>query len=73
MKTFKKEGGADSTVSNNQFSSVTLNELAMNAREREREHTIYSSFGEAVNPKTDINPKGVEIAQICLEYMSLNL
>ena len=30
----KKEGGPDSTVSNNQFSSVTLNELAMNARER---------------------------------------
>ena len=30
----KKEGGPDSTVSNNQFSSVTLNELAMNARKR---------------------------------------
>ena len=29
----KKEGGPDSTVSNNQFSSVTLNELAMNARD----------------------------------------
>ena len=28
----KKEGGPDSTVSNNQFSSVTLNELANNAR-----------------------------------------
>ena len=30
----KKEGGPDSTVSNNQFSSVILNELAMIARER---------------------------------------
>ena len=30
----KKEGGPDSTVWNNQFSSVTLNELAMNARKR---------------------------------------
>ena len=30
----KKEGGADSTVSNNQFFSVTLNELSMNARKR---------------------------------------
>ena len=55
----KKEVGPDSTVSNNQFSSVALNELAMNTRERE--HTIIYSFGEAVNPK------GVKIAQICLE------
>ena len=30
----KKEGGLDSIVSNNQFSSVTLNEIAMNARKR---------------------------------------
>ena len=28
----KIEGGPDSTVANNQFSSLTLNELAMNAR-----------------------------------------
>ena len=52
----KKEGGPDSTVSNNQFSSVTLNELAKNARK-----IIISSFREAVNLKTDINPKGVKI------------
>ena len=32
--TQKKEGGPDSTVSLNQFSSVTLNELAMNERKR---------------------------------------
>ena len=30
----KKDDGPDSTVSNNQFSSVTLNKLAMNARKR---------------------------------------
>ena len=66
----KKEGGPDSTVSNSQYSSVTLNELAMNAK---RGHIIISSFREAVNQKTDINLKGVKIAQICLEYMSLNL
>ena len=30
----KKQGGPDSTVSNNQFSLVTLNELAMIARDR---------------------------------------
>ena len=30
----QKEGESDSSVSNNQFSSVTLNELAMNARKR---------------------------------------
>ena len=33
----KKEDVPDSTVSKNHFSSVTLNELTMNARERERE------------------------------------
>ena len=32
-KVQKKVGGPDCTVSNNQFSSVTLNELAMNARD----------------------------------------
>ena len=93
----KKEGEPDSTVSNNQFSSVTLNELAMNAREcvcvcvcvcvsvygcmrkrerereREREHTIISNIREAVNPKADINPKCIKIAQTCLEYMNQNL
>ena len=74
----KKEVGPDSTVSNNQFFSVTLNELAMNARERERErereereHAIISSFTETVNRKTHINPKGAKIAQICLEDMIL--
>ena len=52
----KEEGGPDSTVSNNQISLKTLNELAMNWGE----HTIISSFREAVNR----NPKGVKIAQI---------
>ena len=66
----KTEGGLISTVSNNQFSSVTLNELAMKARDSE---TIILNFREAVNRKTNTNPNGVKIAQICLEYMSINL
>ena len=37
--TQKKEGGPDSTFSNNQFSSVSLNEFAMNARDR-----VYYNF-----------------------------
>ena len=37
-------------VLNDQFSSVTLNNLAMNAKG----HTIISRFREAVNPKADI-------------------
>ena len=34
---------------------------------------IIWSFGEAVIRKSDINPKRVKTAQICSEYMSLNL
>ena len=62
----KKEGGPESTDSNNQDSSETLNTLAMNTRERERERerervrTIISSFREAVNPEIDVNPKRVK-------------
>ena len=44
----KKEGGPDLSVSNYQFSSVTLNGLAM------RTHTVISNFNKAVNPKTEI-------------------
>ena len=39
----KKEGGQDRSVSDNQSSSVTLNELAMKAR-----NTASSSFSEEV-------------------------
>ena len=53
------------TVSNNKFTSVTLNELAM--------YTAISSFKNAVNLKTDINPNVVRIAKNCLENMGLNL
>ena len=52
FKIHRKESGPDSTVSNNQLSTVTLNELATNAKGK-REHTIVSSFREAVNPKID--------------------
>ena len=44
----KKEAVPDSIVSNNQFSSVTLSELAMSAREREERERAYYNFGEAV-------------------------
>ena len=61
----KKEDGPDISISDNQSSSVTLNELAMKARKsvlcnlklQQRSYTM-----------TDINPK-----EVCLEYMNLNL
>ena len=37
--TQKKEGGPDRSVSNNQFASVTLNELAM------KPEKVYCNFG----------------------------
>ena len=40
----KKEGGPDRSVSDNQSSSVILNELAMNARK----NTVISSFSKEV-------------------------
>ena len=40
----KKEGGPDRSVSDNQSSSVTLNELAMKARKE----TVISSFSKEV-------------------------
>ena len=40
----KKEGGSDRPVSDNQSSSVTLNELAMKARK----NTVISSFSKEV-------------------------
>ena len=53
----KKECGPDRSVSDNQSSSVTMNELAMKARKsycnfkfQQRSHTM-----------TDINPKEVQI------------
>ena len=59
VKTFKKDGGLDRSVSDNPFSLVTLNELAMNARKlnckfklRQRSHTM-----------TDINSNEFQIIQ----------
>ena len=53
----KKEGGPDRSVSDNQSSSVTLNELAMNARKsycnfklQQKSHTL-----------TDINQNEIQI------------
>ena len=42
----KKEGGPDRSVSDNQSSSVTLNELAMKARK----NTVISSFSKEFIP-----------------------
>ena len=50
----KIEGGPDRSVSDNQSSSVTLNELAMKARK----NTVISCFS-----KTDINLNGVQITK----------
>ena len=43
-----------------QFSSVTLNELAI---ERSLKHIVISSFSKIVKPINDKNPKGVRIAK----------
>ena len=53
----KKEGEQDRSVSDNQFSSVTLNELAMTARKS------YCNFKlqQGSHTMTDINPKCVQI------------
>ena len=59
--------GPDRSVSNNVFSSVTLDELALKAREREQ--TVISNYNNAAHPKTGINPNGVRIAEACFsEY-----
>ena len=54
----KKEGGSDRSVSDNQSSSVTLNELAMKARK-------YCNFEvqQGSNTLTDINLNGVQITK----------
>ena len=44
----KKEGGPDSSVSDNQSSSVTLNEQAIKVRK----YTVISSFSKFKNPKS---------------------
>ena len=53
----KKEVGSDRSVSDNQFSSVTLNELAMKAR------WTYCNFKlqQRSHTMTDINPNEVSM------------
>ena len=53
----KKEGRSDRSVSDNQSSSVTLNELAMKAK------ITYCSFEfqQRSHTMTDINPNGVQM------------
>ena len=55
----KTKGGPDRSVSDNQSSSVTLNELAMKAK------ITYCNFEfqQRSHAMTDINPKGVQMTK----------
>ena len=53
----KKDGGPDRSVSDNQSSSVTLNELAKKARKS----YCNFKFQQRSHTKTDINPNEVQI------------
>ena len=53
----KKECGPDRSVSDNQSSSVTLNELAMKARKK----YCYLEFQQGSHTLTKINLNGVQI------------
>ena len=60
----KKEGGPDSTVSNNQFSLVTIKELAMNARKRAYYNSEFQSFNQCFEEgagQAFIRPTGLPI------------
>ena len=65
----KNEVGPDRSVSDNQSSSVTLNELAMKARES----YFNFKFQQRSHTMADINPKFGSNNLNCLEYMNLNL
>ena len=54
----KKEGGPDRSVSDNQSSSVTLNELAVKAIKY-----CNFEFQQGSHTLTDINPNGVQITK----------
>ena len=54
----KKEGGPDRSVSDNQSSSVTLNELAMKARK-----CCNFEFKQGSHTLIDINLNGVQITK----------
>ena len=64
----KKEGGPDRSFSDNQSSSVTLNELAMKARKN-----CYFEFQQGSHTLTDINLNGVQIIKTVQNNMDLNL
>ena len=55
----KEEGGPDRSVSDNQSSSVTLNELAMEARKK----NCNFEFQQGSHTLTDINLNGVQITK----------
>ena len=43
----------------------------LKGNESQRKHTVISSFKNAANKKTDINPNKVQIMKTCWEYMGL--
>ena len=55
----KKEGGSDRSVSDNQSSSVTLNEVAMKARKK----YCNFEFQQGSHTLTNINLNGVQITK----------
>ena len=58
----KTEGGPDRSVSDNQSSSVTLNELAMMAKIT----NCNFEFQQKSHTMADINPKGVQMTKTVL-------
>ena len=68
METFKRKRVGQTAVSDNQSSSVTLNELAKKARK------IYCNFEfqQRSHTMTEINLNRAQITKNCLEYMNLN-
>ena len=64
----KKEGGPDRSVSDNQSSSVTLNELAMKAKKK-----CNFELQQGSHTLTDINLNGVQIIKTVQNNMDLNL
>ena len=65
----KKEGGPDRSVSDNQFSSVTLNELAVKARK----DTVLSSFSKEVIHLLTLIEMGSKLLKLLRIYGSKHI
>ena len=69
----KTEGGPDRSVSDNQSSSVTLNELAMKAKIKAKITYCNFEFHQRSHTITNINPKGVKMTKTVWKKVNLNL